>query len=147
MRVRIPGEGQPSPDGGPPGDAYCFIHVKQHKIFRRDGSDLVVQVPLSYSQAALGTKFEIPTLDGRKTIDIPAGTESGAVFQLRGFGVPDPHSGAKGDLLVETFIEVPKKLNARQAELLRELAELEHEHVTPHRKNISGTNVGSLSSR
>ncbi len=136
MRVRIAGEGQPSPDGGPAGDAYCFIHVRQHKIFRRDGSDLIVQVPLSYSQAALGTKFEIPTLDGRKTIDIPAGTESGEVFQLRGFGVPDPHTGAKGDLLVQTFIEVPKKLSARQAELLRELAELEHEHVTPHRKTF-----------
>lgn len=136
MRVRIAGEGQPSPDGGPAGDAYCFIHVRQHKIFRRDGSDLIVQVPLSYSQAALGTKFEIPTLDGRKTIDIPAGTESGEVFQLRGFGMPDPRSGAKGDLLVQTFIEVPKKLNPRQAELLRELAELEHEHVTPHRKTF-----------
>ncbi len=136
MRVRIAGEGQPSPDGGPAGDAYCFIHVRQHKIFRRDGSDLIVQVPLGYSQAALGTKFEIPTLDGRKTIDIPAGTQSGEVFQLRGFGMPDPRSGARGDLLVQTFIEVPKKLNARQQELLRELAELEHEHVTPHRKSF-----------
>lgn len=136
MRVRIAGEGQPSPDGGPAGDAYCFIHVRQHKIFRRDGSDLIVQVPLSYSQAALGTKFEIPTLDGRKTIDIPAGTESGEVFQLRGLGMPDPRSGAKGDLLVQTFIEVPKKLSARQAELLRQLAEEEHQHVTPHRKTF-----------
>jgi molecular chaperone DnaJ len=136
MRVRIAGEGQPSPDGGPSGDAYCFIHVKQHAIFRRDGSDLIVQVPLSYSQAALGTQFEIPTLDGRKTMEIPAGTQSGEVFQLRGYGVPDPRSGSKGDLLVQTFIEVPKKLNARQAELLRELAELEHEHVTPHRKSF-----------
>lgn len=136
MRVRIAGEGQPSPDGGPAGDAYCFIHVRQHRIFRRDGSDLIVQVPLSYCQAALGTKFEIPTLDGRKTIDIAAGTQSGEVFQLRGFGMPDPRSGVRGDLLVQTFIEVPKKLNPRQAELLRELAELEHEHVTPHRKTF-----------
>lgn len=136
MRVRIAGEGQPSPDGGPPGDAYCFIHVRQHQIFRRDGSDLIVQVPLSYSQAALGTKFEIPTLDGRKSIDIPSGTQSGEVFQLRGYGMPDPRTGVRGDLLVQTFIEVPKKLNARQAELLRELAELEHEHVTPHRKSF-----------
>ena len=136
MRVRIAGEGQPSPDGGPAGDAYCFIHVRQHRIFRRDGSDLIVQVPLSYCQAALGTKFEIPTLDGRKTIDIPAGTQSGEVFQLRGYGMPDPRSGVRGDLLVQTFIEVPKKLNSRQEELLRELAQLEHEHVTPHRKSF-----------
>lgn len=136
MRVRLAGEGQPSPDGGPAGDAYCFIHVKPHPMFKRDGSDLILQVPLSYSQAALGTVFEIPTLDGRKSIDIPAGTQSGEVFQLRGLGMPDPHGGARGDLLIQTFIEVPKKLNPRQAELLRELAELEHEHVTPHRKSF-----------
>lgn len=136
MRVRITSEGQPSPDGGPPGDAYCFIHVRQHPIFRREGSELVVQVPLSYSQAALGTKFEIPTLDGKKLIDIPAGTQSGEVFQLRGQGMPDPRSGVRGDLLVQTFIEVPKKLSARQSELLRELAQLEQEHVTPHRKSF-----------
>jgi molecular chaperone DnaJ len=136
MRVRLTGEGQPSPDGGPAGDAYCFIHIKPHPIFRRDGSDLILQLPLSYSQAALGTTLELPTLAGRHSVDIPSGTQSGEVFQLRGLGMPDPRNGLRGDLLVQTFIEVPKKLNPRQAELLRELAELDHEHVTPHRQTF-----------
>jgi molecular chaperone DnaJ len=133
MRVRLSGEGQPSPEGGPPGDAYCFIHVKPHPLFRREGSDLILQLPISYAQAALGTTVDIPTLDGMKPMDIPAGTASGTVFRLRGLGVPDPHSKARGDLLVQTIIEVPKKLEKRQRELLRELAELEKTNVTPER--------------
>lgn len=136
MRVRLAGEGQASPDGGPPGDAYCFIQVRKHKMFRREGSDLVLQVPLSYSQAVLGTDIEIPTLDGRKTLQVPKGTQSGEVFQLRGQGMPDPRSGMKGDLLVQTFIEIPKKVGSQQEELLRQLAELEEEHVTPQRKSF-----------
>ena len=136
MRVRLAGEGQASPDGGPPGDAYCFIQVKKHRMFRREGSDLVLQVPLSYSQAVLGTEIEIPTLNGRKTLKVAKGTQSGEVFQLRGQGIPDPRSGIKGDLLVQTFIEIPKKVSAKQEELLRQLAELDEEHVTPHRKSF-----------
>jgi len=136
MRVRLSEEGQPSPDGGPRGDAYCFIRVRQHKIFKREGSDLIVQVPLSYSQAVLGTAIEIPTLNGKREIDIPRGTQSGEVFQLRGQGMPDPRSGMRGDLLVQTYVEIPKKVNAQQEELLRQLAELEDEHVTPHRKSF-----------
>lgn len=136
MRVRLQGEGQPSPDGGPRGDAYCFIHVKPHPLFKRDGQDLILQFPIAYSQAALGAKVEIPTLDGRKDFDLPSGTQSGTVFRLRGQGMPDPHTGAKGDLLVQTFIEVPKKLNKRQQELLRELAELEEKNISPERKTF-----------
>ncbi|MEZ6133721.1 MAG: molecular chaperone DnaJ [Pirellulaceae bacterium] len=136
MRVRLAQEGQPSPDGGPPGDAYCFIRVRPHKIFKREGSDLILQVPLSYSQAVLGTEIEIPTLNGRRTIEIPQGTQSGEVFQIRGQGVPDPRSGMRGDLLVHTYVEIPKKVNAKQEELLRNLAELENEHVTPHRESF-----------
>ncbi len=136
MRVRLAQEGQPSPDGGPPGDAYCFIRVRPHKIFKREGSDLIVQVPLSYCQAVLGTEIEIPTLNGKRTINVPHGTQSGEVFQLRGMGMPDPRSGLRGDLLVHTFVEIPKKVNAKQEELLRQLAELEDEHVTPHRKSF-----------
>ncbi len=136
MRVRLAAEGQASPDGGPPGDAYCFIQVRKHSIFHRDGSELVLQVPLSYSQAVLGTEIEIPTLQGKRSLQVPNGTQSGEVFHLRGLGMPDPRSGAKGDLLVQTFIEIPEKVNEKQEELLRQLAELEHEHVTPHRKSF-----------
>lgn len=136
MRVRLAEEGQASPDGGPPGDAYCFIQIRKHSIFHRDGSELALQVPLSYSQAVLGTEIEIPTLAGKKTLTVPKGTQSGEVFQLRGLGMPDPRSGAKGHLLVQTFVEIPKKVNAQQETLLRQLAELEDEHVTPHRKSF-----------
>jgi molecular chaperone DnaJ len=136
MRVRLPGEGQPSPDGGPRGDAYCFIHLKQHAIFHRDGHNLVFQLPIAFSQAALGTTVDVPTLEGKKSLELAAGTQSGTVFRLRGLGMPDPHSGARGDMLVETIIEVPKKLSKRQQELLRELAELDEKEITPERKGF-----------
>ena len=136
MRVRLAGEGQASPDGGPSGDAYCFIQVRPHSIFRREGSDLAIQVPLSYSQAVLGTEIEIPTLGGKKNLQIPGGTQSGEVFELRGLGMPDPRNGARGDLLVQTFVEIPKRVSGSQEELLRTLATLEEEHVTPHRKSF-----------
>jgi molecular chaperone DnaJ len=136
MRVRLAGEGQVSPDGGPPGDAYCFIQVRKHSMFHREGSDLVLQVPLSYSQVVLGTELEIPTLSGRRTLKVPSGTQSGEVFQIRGEGMPDPRSGVKGDMLVQTYIEIPKRVSGKQEDLLRQLAELDEEHVTPHRKSF-----------
>ncbi|MEM7558470.1 MAG: molecular chaperone DnaJ [Planctomycetota bacterium] len=136
MRVRLAGEGQVSPDGGPAGDAYCFIQVRPHNIFRREGSDLAIQLPLSYSQAVLGTTVEIPTLGGKKSITIPPGTQSGEVFELRGLGMPDPRNGVRGDMLVQTFVEIPKRVGGEQEELLRKLAELEDQNVTPHRKSF-----------
>lgn len=136
MRVRVPGEGEPSPDGGGSGDCYVFVTVRPHPLFQRDGIHLILKLPMTYSQAALGATIEVPTLEGRDPLRIPPGTQSGEVFRLRNRGVPDPRSGAKGDLLVQTYIETPKKLAARQAELLRELAELENVHVTPHRKTF-----------
>ena len=136
MRVRMPNEGQPSPDGGPPGDAYCFIALKPHSIFNRDGSDLLLSMPISYTQATLGMTVEAPTLDGKQSLQIPSGTQSGSVFRLRGHGMPDPHTNRRGDLIVQTVIEVPKKLGKQQKELLRQLAELEHEEVTPERRGF-----------
>ncbi|MBM4092758.1 MAG: molecular chaperone DnaJ [Planctomycetes bacterium] len=135
-RVRITGQGEPSPDGGPPGDCYCFVTVRRHNLFHREGQDLILELPISYSQAALGATIEVPTLDGPDELTIPAGTQPGDVFRIRRRGMPNPHGGPRGDLLVQTLVEVPKTLNPRQEVLLRELAELENTHVTPQRKGF-----------
>jgi molecular chaperone DnaJ len=135
-RLRIPGEGEPSPDGGPPGDCYCFITVEEHPLFHRDGRDLICQIPISYAQAALGSTIEVPTLNGRKDLQIPPGTQSAEVFRLRGQGMKDPRVGATGDLMVQVFIEVPKKLSPEYERILRELAEVERAHVSPQRKSF-----------
>lgn len=136
MRVRITGQGEPSPNGGPPGDCYCFISVLPHPLFERDGQHLVCRVPITYAQAALGASLEVPTLEGRGEVEIPAGTQSGTVFKLGGKGMPDPRRRGLGDLLVQVVIEVPKKLSKDEEVLLRELAELEHKHVAPERKSF-----------
>jgi molecular chaperone DnaJ len=136
MRVRLSGEGEPSPDGGPAGDCYCFVSVRPHSIFKRDGKNLILQVPISYSQAALGATLDVPTLSGPEQIEIPQGTQHGEVFRLRQRGVADPRGGVVGDLLVQVYLEVPKKISAKQESLLRELAILEHADVTPHRRSF-----------
>jgi molecular chaperone DnaJ len=136
MRVRIPGQGEPSPSGGPSGDCYCFISVLPHPLFEREGQHLVCRVPITYAQAALGTTLEVPTLEGRGELEVPAGTQSGAVFRMGGKGMPDPRRRGLGDLLVQVIIEVPKKLSKEEKSLLRDLAELEHKHVAPDRKSF-----------
>ncbi len=136
MRVRVPGEGEPSPNGGPRGDCYCFISVREHSLFQREGQHLVVRVPITYSQATLGAKIEVPTLDAPHELKIPPGTQSGEVFKMRGRGMPNPRGREVGDLLVQVNIEVPKTLSPRQEELLRELAEQEHANVSPHRQSF-----------
>lgn len=136
VRLRLSGEGEPSPDGGPPGDCYLIIHVREHQLFHRDGSNLILQLPITYSQAALGATIQVPTLDGPDSLQVPAGTQSGEVFRIRRRGMPDPHGGPRGDLLVQTYIDVPKKLNPNQEALLRQLAELERSDVTPHRRSF-----------
>lgn len=135
-QLRLAGEGEPSPDGGPPGDCYCFVSVRDHSIFERDGRHLILRFPITYSQAALGAKVEVPTLDGPADLEVPRGTQSGEVFRLRARGMPDPRGGPVGDLLVQTYIETPSKLNKRQEELLRELAELDQHEVSPERKSF-----------
>jgi molecular chaperone DnaJ len=136
MRVRLSGEGEPSPNGGPNGDCYVFISLKRHKLFHRDGNNLILEMPISYTQAALGGEIEVPTLEGREKLKVARGTQSGEVFKLAGKGMPNPQSGQRGDLLVQTFIETPKKMSAEQEQLLRQLAELEHVEVLPARKNF-----------
>jgi len=137
MRVRLQGEGEGSHTGdGATGDCYCFIKVRKHKLFHRDGQNLVLQLPVTYSQAALGSTIEVPTLQGPDELTVPPGTQSGDVFKIAGRGMPDPQTGRKGDLLVQTFIETPRKLNDRQQELLRELAEIEQTIVAPQRRSF-----------
>ncbi|HEV7283072.1 MAG TPA: molecular chaperone DnaJ [Pirellulaceae bacterium] len=136
MQVRLAGEGEPSLAGGPRGDCLVAVHVRPHKMFQRDGRHLVLQMPISYTQAALGATIEAPTLNGPATLKIPPGTPAVEVFRIPGRGMPDPHGGPPGDLAVRTYVEVPKKVSGRQEEILRELAEVEAKNVSPHRKSF-----------
>jgi molecular chaperone DnaJ len=136
-RLRLEREGEPSPSGGGMrGDCYCFVHVKEHELFRREGQHLICEVPITFSQAALGATIQVPTLDGPDDFDVPAGTQPNDVFRLRGRGMPHPRRGGNGDLLVQVVLEVPKHLDPEHEELLRQMAEMEHANVTPHRKSF-----------
>ncbi len=135
-QLRLQGEGEPNPNGGAPGDCYCFIHVTDHPLFHRRGQDLICQVPISYAQAALGATLEVPTLDGREELSIPAGTQTGAVFTLKGRGMPDPRYRGHGNLLVQVHVEVPASLTPEHEAVLRKLAEIENTNVTPIRKSF-----------
>ena len=123
-------------DGGPPGDCYCLIHIQEHTLFQREGKHLLCQVPITYTQAALGAKIEVPSLDGRESVTIPPGTQSGDAFTLRGKGMPELRFRSRGDLLVQVHIEVPKKLTPPHEEMLRQLAEIENTNVSPKRKSF-----------
>jgi molecular chaperone DnaJ len=136
MTVVDKGQGQPSSEGGPPGDCHCVIHMRQHTIFQREGKQLHLHLPVTYCQVALGAEMEIPTLNGSDTLEIPPGTASRELFRKSGLGMPDVQGGRVGDLIVHTYIEVPKKVSPEQRKLLEELAELEHTNVTPHRKSF-----------
>ena len=136
MRLRMQGEGERSHGGGPPGDCYVFISVKPHPLFQRDGQDLICRVPISYPQAALGAEIEIPTLDGREKATIPAGTQNNDIITLRGRGMPIPRRSIAGDLHIQVYIEVPRKLKSEHRKLLQQLADLEGEHTLPERKNF-----------
>ncbi len=128
----MPGEGNGGLHGGPPGDLYIVIHVRPHDFFQREGYDLHMTVPISFVQAALGTRFTIPTLESSQELVVPPGTQPGEVIRLKGQGVPYPKGQRRGDMLVEVKVNIPRNLNARQQHLLRELAKEEPEaHVQP----------------
>lgn len=136
MQIRISGEGEPSPTGGPPGDCYCIVSVLPHELFDREGQHLICRAPITYSQAVLGCKLEVPTLNGPAEIDLPPGTPSGEVFRMPGEGLADPRGGRQGDLLVQVAIDVPKEVGPEEDAILRQLAELEHKHVAPERRSF-----------
>jgi len=119
-RIRLAGEGGPGENGGPPGDLYVLIEVKPHPIFKRQGADLHCEMPVSFVTAALGGEIEVPTLGGRVTLKIPAGTQSGKIFRLRGKGVVPVRGGAAGDLMCQVHVETPVNLTSEQKNILRE---------------------------
>ncbi|HEX8912758.1 MAG TPA: molecular chaperone DnaJ [Humisphaera sp.] len=135
--VRIANEGEPGDGpGGVPGDLHCYIAVKPHPVFTRHNNDLVCQVPVSFSQAALGGKIDVPTLKGKEQLDLPAGTQHGEVFKLRGKGLPDIRTHRTGDELVQILVEIPRKLTDRQKQLLRDFATEEDTNHLPQKKGF-----------
>lgn len=123
QRLRLSGMGDASTEGGPNGDLYIFIHVKEHDFFVRHGDDIICEIPITFAKAALGGEIDIPTLKGKKSIKIPAGTQNGKVFRLKGEGINNPRGYVPGDQLVKIIIEVPTNLNDDQQELLRKFDE------------------------
>jgi len=119
--LRLAGEGKPGIQGGPNGDLYVVVQVKPHEIFKRNGSDLLCEAHIGFPQAALGTKIYVPTLEGKARLKIPAGTQTGTLFRLRGKGVPHLHGWERGDQLVRVIVQTPTKLTQRQRKLLAEL--------------------------
>ncbi|MEP2603156.1 MAG: molecular chaperone DnaJ, partial [Paraglaciecola sp.] len=122
-RIRLTGEGEAGETGAPPGDLYVQVHVRDHKIFTREGNNLYCEVPLSFTRAALGGEIEVPTLEGKVKLKVTAETQTGKMFRLRGKGVKSVRSGSVGDLICKVVIETPVNLSSRQKELLNELEE------------------------
>jgi molecular chaperone DnaJ len=138
INVRVTGEGEVSARGGTPGNLYVVLTVKPHQFFKRQGNDIIYELPISFTQAALGDEVEVPTVEEKKTttLRIPAGTQSGRSFRLKGMGVPVVHSSARGDQHVIVKVVTPTSLTAEQKHLLEEFARLEQEQNEQNDKNI-----------
>jgi molecular chaperone DnaJ len=129
-RLKLRNEGEAGFAAGPAGDLYVVIHVKEHPLFVRQDNDLIIEVPISFPQAALGADVEVPTLEGKVKLKVPAGTQSGKVLRLKGKGIVDLHGYGRGDQLVKIIVETPKRLTAKQREILEEFAKISGEDVT-----------------
>ena len=121
--ISLRGEGNGGARGGPAGDLYVTVYVKEHKMFKRDGQDIILEMPISFAQAALGATLIVPTVDGKVQYDLPEGTQTGTVFRLRGSGVPSVNGRGRGDQYVKVNVEIPRNLNHEQKELLRKFDE------------------------
>jgi molecular chaperone DnaJ len=137
-RIRLAGEGEAGVNGGPPGDLYVVVQLKEHSVFQRNGADLHCEMPISFSVAALGGEISIPTLEGEAKIKIPAETQSGQVFRLRGKGIKPVRQTSAGDLMCHVVVETPVRLTDRQKELLRELEEINHKDGDKHNPRAKG---------
>ena len=137
-RIRLAGEGEAGVNGGPPGDLYVVVQLKAHSVFQRDGADLHCEMPISFTVAALGGDIHIPTLDGEAKIKIPAETQSGQVFRLRGKGIKPVRQTSAGDLMCHVVVETPVRLTDRQRELLHELEEINKTDGDKHNPRAKG---------
>ncbi|NYV64535.1 molecular chaperone DnaJ [Bacillus sp. Gen3] len=124
QQLRVSGQGEPGINGGPAGDLYIVFHVKEHEFFERDGDDIYCEVPLTFSQAALGDEIEVPTLHGKVKLKVPSGTQTGTKFRLRGKGVPNVRGYGVGDQHIHVKVVTPTKLTEKQKQLLREFSEI-----------------------
>lgn len=134
--ISMRGEGEPGSKGGPAGDVYITVAVKPHAIFKRQGNDVVCEMPITFVQAALGAELEVPTLDGKVKYSIPEGTQTGSIFRLKSKGIPYLRGNGRGDQYVKVEIDVPKKLNDKQKELLKQFAEISGDDVYEQRKGF-----------
>lgn len=125
QQLKLSGEGEVVTGGGPPGDLYVEVLVRPHRVFHRQGTEILCEVPITYSQAVLGAELDVPSLEGKKRLKVPAGTPSGKTFRMPRGGIPDIKSGQKGDLHVRVFVHVPQRPSAQEKELLQKLAQVE----------------------
>lgn len=135
-RLKLRGEGEVGHNGGPAGDLYVVLTVREHPLFVRHGPDILCEVPISFTQAALGAEIDVPTLQGKVKMKIPPGCQSGSLFRVKGKGVPSTRGIGQGDQIVRVLIETPKKLSTRQREILEEFARLSGEEVHPIAKGF-----------
>jgi molecular chaperone DnaJ len=124
QQIRVAGQGEPGKNGGPSGDLYVVVRVEPHEFFERDGEDIYCEVPLNFAQVALGDEIEVPTVHGKVKLKIPAGTQTGTYFRLRGKGIPNVHGQGRGDQHIRVRVVTPKNLTEKQKELLREFNNL-----------------------
>ncbi|MCC6221595.1 MAG: molecular chaperone DnaJ [Deltaproteobacteria bacterium] len=137
QRLKLRGEGEPAPTGsGHAGDLYVVISIKDHPVFKRQDTEIVCEVPISYANAVLGGEIDVPTLDGNVSMKVPAGTESGRVFRLRGKGIIDMHTMRRGDQHVRVYVHVPRQVTERQRQLIEELAVIEGKPVVHESRNF-----------
>jgi molecular chaperone DnaJ len=130
------GEGEAGIKGGPAGDLYVNIRVQPHPIFKREGYNVICEIPITFTQAALGSELDVPTIEGTIKYTIPEGTQTGTVFRLKNKGIKHLNSNAKGDQFIKINVDVPTKLSEKQKELLREFAEISGDEVFEQRKGF-----------
>ena len=135
-RLRLTGEGEAGVNGGPHGDLYVFIRVKSHDFFERSNTDIICRVEISFVQAILGDTIKVPTLTGKKKLEIPKGTQYGDIFRFSGEGIPSLRTGRRGDQIIQVTIKTPTGLNKKQEMLLREFARIESGKLSNKLKNI-----------